>query len=160
RASPGSLSGGRSTIAENRQRSRGSMGVVMDAPLRNAGIIGRRAAMIHKGQAAAGAAPRLGLPVAIAVFALAFLVPAWPSLSGAVPIRWEANWHFFPPVQFLAASIARGEWPWWTPNVFAGWPVISDPQSLLLSPLHVLLAAVSRDVSLRAFDAVTFAYLF
>ena len=57
-------------------------------------------------------------------------------------------------------SLARGEWPWWTPNVFAGWPQISDPQSLLFSPLHVLLAAFNSAVSLRAFDAVTFAYLF
>jgi hypothetical protein len=136
------------------------MGVVMDAPLRDAGIIGRQAAMIHKGQATAGAAPRMGLPLAIAVFALAFLVPAWPWLSGAVTIPWDAKSQFFPPVQFLATSIARGEWPWWTPNVFAGWPVICDPQSLLFSPLHVLLAAVNPDVSLRAFDDVTFAYLF
>ena len=39
-------------------------------------------------------------------------------------------------------------------------PQISDPQSLLFSPLHVLLAAFNSAVSLRAFDAVTFAYLF
>ena len=39
-------------------------------------------------------------------------------------------------------------------------PQISDPQSLLFSPLHVLLAAFNPAVSLRAFDAVTFAYLF
>src|SRR6516165_10332197 len=160
RASPGGFSGGRSKIAENSQRSRGSMGVVMDAPLRGAGIIGRQAAMIHKGPATAGAAPRMGLPLAIAVFALAFMVPAWPWLSGAVTIPWDAKSQFFPPVQFLATSIARGEWPWWTPNVFAGWPVISDPQSLLFSPLHVLLAAVNPDVGLRAFDDATFAYLF
>jgi hypothetical protein len=47
----------------------------------------------------------------------------------------------------------------WSPNVFVGWPQISDPQSLLFSPLHVLLAAANVAVSLRAFDAVTFAYL-
>jgi hypothetical protein len=100
------------------------------------------------------------LPLTIAVFALAFLLPALPWLSGAVTIPWDAKSQFFPPVQFLATSIARGEWPWWTPNVFAGWPQISDPQSLLFSPLHVLLAALNSAISLRAFDAVTFAYLF
>src|SRR5207245_933180 len=61
---------------------------------------------------------------------------------------------------FLASSLARGEWPWWSPNVFAGWPQISDPQSLVFAPLYVLLAAFDAAVSLRAFDAVTFAYLF
>ncbi len=75
-------------------------------------------------------------------------------------IPWDAKSQFFPPVQFLATSIARGDWPWWTPNVFAGWALISDPQSLIFSPLHVLLAARNSVVSLRAFDAVTFVYLF
>ena len=116
--------------------------------------------MIQKGRPTAGAVSRVGLPLAIAIFALAFLVPAWPWLSGAVTIPWDAKSQFFPPVQFLATSIARGEWPWWSPNIFAGWPVICDPQSLLFSPLHVLLAALMPDISLRAFDDVTFVYLF
>jgi hypothetical protein len=96
----------------------------------------------------------------VAIYALAFLVPAWPWLSGAVTVPWDAKSQFFPQVQFLASSIARGEWPWWTPNVFAGWPEICDPQSLMFSPLHVLLAALKPAISLRGFDAVTFAYLF
>jgi dolichyl-phosphate-mannose-protein mannosyltransferase len=127
-------------------------------------MIGPQRAMIHKGEreisANAVSTGRIPLPLTIAVFALAFLLPALPWLSGAVTIPWDAKSQFFPPVQFLATSIARGEWPWWTPNVFAGWPQISDPQSLLFSPLHVLLAASSSAISLRAFDAVTFAYLF
>src|SRR3981189_541292 len=111
--------------------------------------------------AAAGvSAARVPLVVTLTVFALAFLLPTWPWLSGAVTIRWDAKSQFFPQVQFLATSVARGEWPWWSPNVFAGWPQISDPQSLLFSPLHVLLAAINSAISLRAFDAVTFAYLF
>ncbi|MEA2955088.1 MAG: hypothetical protein QOJ58_585 [Alphaproteobacteria bacterium] len=105
-------------------------------------------------------AARVPLVVTLAIFALAFLLPAWPWLSGAVTIPWDAKSQFFPQVQFLAGSLARGEWPWWSPNVFAGWAEISDPQSLLFSPLHVLLAAFNPVVSLRAFDAVTFAYLF
>src|SRR5437016_12750429 len=61
------------------------------------------------------------LPITLALFALAFLVPAWPWLSGAVTIPWDAKSQFYPQVQFLARSIAHGEWPWWSPNVFAGW---------------------------------------
>ena len=111
-------------------------------------------------RAAAEPRPAFRSLATIAIFALAFLLPAWPWLSGAVTIPWDAKSQFFPQVQFLATSIARGEWPWWTPNVFAGWPQISDPQSLMFSPLHVLLAAFNSAISLRAFDAVTFAYLF
>src|SRR5262249_36418562 len=103
---------------------------------------------------------RVPLVVPLAIFLLAFLVPAWPWLSGEVTIPWDAKSQFFPQVQFLASSFARGEWPWWSPNVFAGWPQISDPQSLLFAPLYVLLAAFNAAISLRAFDAVTFAYLF
>lgn len=102
----------------------------------------------------------ISLAATLAIFALAFLVPVWPWLSGAVAIPWDGPSQFFPQLQFLASSIARGEWPWWTPNVFAGWPQISDPQSLLFSPLHVLLAVARPVVTLRDFDAVTLAYLF
>ncbi len=121
----------------------------------------RRPSWLGGGERAADGAgvERAALVATIAIFALAFLLPAWPWLSGAVTIPWDAKSQFFPQVQFLATSFARGEWPWWTPNVFAGWPEISDPQSLLFSPLHVLLAVFNSAISLRAFDAVTFAYL-
>jgi hypothetical protein len=98
--------------------------------------------------------------VTVAIFAVAFVVLSWPWLSGAVTIPWDAKSQFFPALQFLATSIARGEWPWCTPNVFAGWPMIADPQSLLLSPLHVAWAALHPAITLHAFDLLTFAYLF
>src|SRR5688572_18496323 len=96
----------------------------------------------------------------VALFALLFLVPAWPWLSGAVTIPYDAKSTFFPPVAFMARSFAAGEWPFWTPNIYAGWPNIADPQSLLASPLHVLIALAGKGASLRANDAVVFAYLF
>jgi hypothetical protein len=103
---------------------------------------------------------RKQLAATIAIFALLFLVPAWPWLSGAVTIPYDAKSTFLPPVQFMARALAAGESPFWTPNVFAGWPNVADPQSMLASPLHVLLALVSAAPSLRANDGVTFAYLF
>ena len=117
-------------------------------------------ALARQGAAARTASDSTSLVVVIGAFGLAFLLPTWPWLSGTVTIPWDAKSQFFPQVQFLASSLARGEWPWWTPNVFAGWPQVSDPQSLLFSPLHVLLAVLNSAISLRAFDAVTFAYLF
>src|SRR3974390_9893 len=122
-------------------------------------MIERRHAMIHKRESGACTVSKLrfSLPLTIAIFALAFLLPAFPWLSGAVTIPWDAKSQFFPPVQFLATSIARGEWPWWTPNVFAGWPLIADPQSLLFSPLHVVLGAASSAVGLQGCEALRFA---
>ncbi len=107
-----------------------------------------------------GSGPAISLLVAVPLFALAFLVPAWPWLSGAVTIPWDAKAQFYPQLQFLAQSLARGESPFWAPYVFAGWPQIADPQSLIFSPLHVLLAMANPDPGFRASDGAAFAMLF
>ena len=100
------------------------------------------------------------LRLTLGIFALAFLLPAWPWLSGAVTIPWDGESQFRPQVDFLARALATGQSPFWTPNVFAGWPQISDPQSLIFSPLYFLLALFDSAPSGLAFDRVTFAYLF
>jgi hypothetical protein len=103
---------------------------------------------------------RRQLSFTVAILALAFLVPAWPWLSGAVTVPYDAKSTFLAPVEFMARAFAAGDSPFWTPNLYAGWPMIADPQSMLTSPLHVLLALVSAAPGFRANDAVTFAYLF
>ena len=50
----------------------------------------------------------------------------------------ERLWWWLSTVDGL---VHAGQSPFWTPNVFAGWPQIADPQSLIFSPLHLLLAA-------------------
>src|ERR1043165_1145921 len=103
---------------------------------------------------------RRALLAIVALFALLFLLPAWPWLSGAVTIPYDAKSTFLPPVAFIGRAFASGEWPFWTPNIYAGWPLIADPQSMLTSPLHVLLALAGDGASFRANDAVVFGYLF
>jgi hypothetical protein len=98
--------------------------------------------------------------LSLVFYIAAFAALSWPWLSGAVTIPWDAKAQFQPELQFLASSLARGEPPFWTPNVFAGWPQIADPQSLIFSPLHFALAAFDPAPSFRAADFVTFAYLF
>src|SRR5688572_21456090 len=80
------------------------------------------------------------LAIALVLYAAAFAVPAWPWLSGAVTIPWDAKSQFFPNLSFLARSLGEGQAPFWTPHVYAGWPQIADPQSLIFSPLHFALA--------------------
>ena len=98
--------------------------------------------------------------LAAGLYTAAFVLLAWPWLSGTLTIPWDAKAQFEPEMQFLATSLARGDSPFWTPNVFAGWPQIADPQSLIFSPLHLALASLDARPSFRAIDAVTFAYLF
>jgi hypothetical protein len=97
---------------------------------------------------------------AVGLFALLCVVLASPWLSGAVTIPWDAKSQFLPQVRFLARALAEGQSPLWTPHVFAGWPQVADPQSLLFSPLHVLLAYLDPHPGFRSLDAVTFALLF
>jgi hypothetical protein len=105
-------------------------------------------------------APPFPLAATLLLYAIAFAVIAWPWLSGAVTIPWDAKAQFQPQLQFLARALGDRQSPLWTPNVFAGWPQIADPQSLIFSPLHLLLAAFDRAPSFRAADAVVFAALF
>jgi hypothetical protein len=107
-----------------------------------------------------GAGHRFPLLAVVALFAAAFGVLAWPWLSGTVTIPWDAKSQFHPQLQFLAASLAKGESPAWAPHVFAGWPQIADPQSLIFSPPHFLLAWFDPAPSFRAADAVVFVMLF
>lgn len=91
---------------------------------------------------------------AVLVFAAAWTALAWPWLSGAVTIPWDAKAHFYPQLQFLAQSLHRAESPFWAPFVFAGTPQIADPQSLIFSPPFLALAWFDPDPSFQAFDGV------
>jgi len=109
---------------------------------------------------ARGEGNRAASSAVFVIYIVAFLVLAWPWLSGAVTIPWDAKAQFQPELQFLARALHDGQSPSWTPNVFAGWPQVADPQSLIFSPLHLLLAAFDPAPSFRASDAVVFAALF
>jgi hypothetical protein len=107
-----------------------------------------------------GVAGQIPPAATIAAFTAAFLLLAWPWLSGTVTIPWDAKAQFQPQLQFLANALAGRDSPFWTPNVFAGWPQIADPQSLLFSPLHLLLVWLDPGFGFQAADAVTFMALF
>ena len=87
------------------------------------------------------------------------LVLAWPWLSGVVTIPWDAKGQAYPQIVFLARALAAGDSPFWTPNVFAGFPQIADPQSQIFSPPFLLLALFNAAPSFRAVDGVVFGML-
>jgi hypothetical protein len=90
---------------------------------------------------------------------LCWLALSWPWLSGAVTIPWDAKAHFFPQLQFLAASWHKGLAPFWTPYVFSGSPQIADPQSLIFSPPFALIAALNPSPDFRWSDGAVFGTL-
>ena len=129
-------------------------------PRRPLDALSARLALIEDGRAhqPEGRATWPYWPVAL-LFALAWLAFSWPWLSGAVTIPWDAKAHFAPQVQFLAQSIHRGDWPFWTPNVFAGHPQIADPQSMMFSPPMLALALLDPNPGLWAIDATVLGVL-
>ena len=97
-----------------------------------------------------------GLAYALAALTAGWLVLAWPWLSGSFGIPWDAKAHFLPQLQFLAASFARGESPFWTPYVFGGHPQIADAQSLIFSPPYLGLAYFDAHPTAWAMDVTLF----
>jgi hypothetical protein len=104
---------------------------------------------------------------ALACLAAVWTLLAWPWLSGSVTIPWDAKAQFLPQLQFLAASFAKGESPFWNPFAFSGMPQIADPQSLIFSPPYLLLAlfdsaptAWAADVTLYVMMLVSAAAMF
>ena len=91
-----------------------------------------------------------------AAYTLGWLILAWPWLSGSVTIPWDAKAEFLPQIQFLAASLARGESPFWNPYIFSGHPQVADPQSMIFSPPYLILAALNANPSAWAVDTTLF----
>ena len=103
---------------------------------------------------------RFPLAGAFGLYTVAFLALAWPWLSGAVEIPYDAASQFYPQLAFLARSLATGQSPFWTPNIFAGWPQIADPQSLIFSPLHFIVALLVPKPSPWLADVLVFVLLY
>jgi hypothetical protein len=103
---------------------------------------------------------RFAYVAAFGIYTAAFLAVASPWLMDVVRIPWDSVSQFYPQFAFLARSFASGQSPFWTPNVFAGWPQIADPQSLVFSPPHLLVALFAPNPTPRLFDAVTFGLLY
>jgi hypothetical protein len=100
------------------------------------------------------------LAAAFGIYTVAFLAVASPWLLGVVQVPWDSVSTFYPQFAFLARSIAAGQSPFWTPNVFAGWPQIADPQALIFSPLHLIVTLIDPNPTPRLFDGLTFGLLY
>jgi hypothetical protein len=96
---------------------------------------------------------------AVIIVGLGWFALAWPWLSGRVTIPWDSKAHFQPQLQFLASALHSGQAPFWNPHVFAGSPQIADPQALIFSPPHLLLAAIVPEPGFIAADAVALGML-
>ena len=135
-----------STKDAAKDRATGPDGVVVAFP-------GRRVALPPAG------GDRTTLVATLILLAAAWVYVAWPWISGRYTVPWDAKAHFQAQLDFLADSIHRGESFLWNPYIFAGWPQIADPQSLIFVPAFMLLALVDGAPSFAAMDATVYAAL-
>jgi hypothetical protein len=105
-------------------------------------------------------AQRFPLMGVFGLYTAAFLALASPWLLGLVQIPYDAASQFYPELAFLARSLATGQSPFWTPNIFAGWPQIADPQSLIFSPLYLAVASLVPKPSPWLGDVLVFGLLY
>lgn len=96
----------------------------------------------------------------VLLYALAFAALASPWFLQNLTIPWDAKAHFYPQFVFMAQAFAAGDTPTWNPFVFAGHPQIADPQSLIFSPPHLIVALFNGNPSLAVADGIVFAMLF
>ncbi|MEA2062463.1 MAG: YfhO family protein [Gemmatimonadota bacterium] len=91
-------------------------------------------------------------PLVLACLTLAFF---WMILTPVESSRfwlWEDFlYQNFPYRSFAAASLARGEFPFWNPFMFGGMPFFADIQSAVLYPLNLALNLFANAGSLSAY---------
>lgn len=102
---------------------------------------------------------RASLIASVALLVLGWLALSAPWLAGGRVVGWDSKDQFYPTLRFVTESIRSGESPFWNPYVFGGYPTVSDPQSMLFSPLALALMLVPREPSMGWFDTIEFLHI-
>jgi hypothetical protein len=85
------------------------------------------------------------------------LCKPWFWDSRTVP--YDSKSQFYPTLRFVSQSLRDGELPFWNPYIYGGYPTVSDPQSMIFSPLALILMTVVDKPSIHWFDAVELLHL-
>jgi hypothetical protein len=96
---------------------------------------------------------------AIAVLILGWFILCKPWIIDHRAIPWDSKDVFYPFASFISYSIHSGQLPFWNPYVFGGFPMISDPQSMIFSPVALGLILVFDKPSFFWFDIIELLHL-
>lgn len=100
-----------------------------------------------------------GLTAALLLLCLGWLILSAPWLVGGQVVPWDSKDQFYPTLYFVGESIQNGESPFWNPYVFGGYPSVSDPQSMMFSPLALSLMLLVDHPSIQWFDTIELFHL-
>ena len=99
--------------------------------------------------------------VSFSLFALVilWLVFCMPWFVDGKVIPYDAKNHFYAMIRFVAASFHSGESLSWSPFHFGGFPMISDPQSVIFTPSLWLPILISNAPSMFLVDMTHLTHL-
>ena len=99
--------------------------------------------------------------VSFSLFALfvLWLIFCMPWLVDGKVIPYDAKNHFYAMIRFVAANFHSGESLSWSPFHFGGFPMISDPQSVIFTPSLWLPILISKAPSMFLVDMTHLAHL-
>ena len=96
---------------------------------------------------------------AVLLLVAAWLVLCRPWFSGGQVVPWDSKDQFYPFLHFVAESLRNGDSPFWNPYIYGGYPMVSDPQSMIFSPLALALALVPERMTPHWMDFIELAHL-
>jgi hypothetical protein len=99
------------------------------------------------------------LVVTVSLVAAVWLaaVSRWIARDAVVP--WDSKNQFYAFFRFLSGTLRSGDWPFWNPYHYGGYPSVADPQSLVFSPVFVAWGLLDPSPTMRAFDFVVLGHL-
>lgn len=96
---------------------------------------------------------------AIAILVLGWFILCKPWIIDHRAIPWDNKDVFYPFASFISNSIRSGQSPFWNPYVYGGYPMISDPQSMMFSPVSLVLMLAVEKPSFYWFDIIELLHL-
>ncbi|MBI4460400.1 MAG: YfhO family protein [Acidobacteria bacterium] len=96
---------------------------------------------------------------AVLILIALWLVLCWPWLVEGRVVPFDSKDQFYPSLFFVVQSLRAGDSPFWNPYIYGGYPMISDPQAMLFSPLALVLMLLVHTPTPHWFDAIELLHL-
>ena len=87
------------------------------------------------------------------------LLAYWPLSLGIFSVKNDAIHYFLPFRYQVTEALRNGEWPFWSPYLYLGYPIYGDMQSGAWNPITWLFSFFGR-YDLHSFHAETLLYIF
>jgi len=101
--------------------------------------------------------PYTGYAILLLVVVWLILCRPW-FIEGRV-IPYDSKDQFYPFLYFVAESLRSGDSPFWNPYIYGGYPMVSDPQSMIFSPLALGLALIPEHMTYGWMDFIELIHL-